>query len=88
MPSPRPRKKPSKKPKTYKLKTKTVSISEGKTKTVKLKFKNQSKSVKKISKLLKKDKTAKKRNELTVRVKATGPAGGTEKGKRKIKLKG
>ena len=75
-----------KKTKSYKLKTKTVSVKEGKTKTVKLKFKNQSKSVKKINKLLKKDKKAHKRNKLIVKVKATGPAGGTDKGKQKIKL--
>ena len=75
-----------KKTKAYKLKTKTVSIKEGKTKTVKLKLKNQSKSVKRISKLLKKDKNARKRNKLVVKVRATGPAGGTDKGKQKIKL--
>ncbi len=75
-----------KKAKSYKLKTKTVSVKEGKTKTVKLKFKNQSRSVKKISKLLKKDNEARKRNKLVVKVKATGPAGGTDKDKQKIKL--
>jgi YVTN family beta-propeller protein len=76
------------KTKSYKLKTKTVSLNEGKTKSVKLKFEKQKKSVRKIDKLLNKDKKARKRNKLTVKVKATGPAGGTDMGKAKIKLKG
>ncbi len=76
-----------KKTKSYKLQTETVSVKEGKTKTVTLEFKNQSKSVKKITKLLKKDKKARKRNKLIVKVKASGPAGGTDTGKQKIKLK-
>jgi hypothetical protein len=51
-----------------------------------LRFERHRKTVRKIRELLKR-KRARKRNRLVVKVEATGPAGGTAKTRKRIKLK-
>ena len=76
------------KTKSFKVKPKTVSLVAGETKKVRVKFKNNKKSVKQITKLLKKGgKKTRKRAKVNAKVTATDSGGTTASGKQKIKLK-
>ncbi len=78
----------SAKTKNYKLKRKRgIGLQAGVKKTIRLKFKNNRKTVKRITKLLKRSKKARKGSKVTVSLTATTTAGVASTSKLKIKLK-